>query len=150
MKKYDRMSTLFFVGLAIAIGVESVRMGIGSLSNPGPGLIPLASGSFLGILSLIGFARTLRSSTSDNLQNKRINLGGRTISALVSMVAFSFLIDPLGFNVVTFFWMGFICRWIGRMEWKATVFTSLVATFSAWLIFEYLLEIRFPHGIWGI
>jgi putative tricarboxylic transport membrane protein len=150
MRKNDRMSALFFVGLAIAISVESIRMGIGSLSNPGPGLIPLASGAFLGIFSLASFVRTLRSSSSEDVQDKATNFGGRVISALVSMLAFGCLVDSLGFNMVTFLWMGFVCRWIGRMEWKATVFTSVVATFSAWLIFGYFLEIRFPRGIWGI
>jgi hypothetical protein len=40
MAKYDRISTIFFVGFALAICVESIRIGPGSLSNPGPGLIP--------------------------------------------------------------------------------------------------------------
>src|ERR1022692_1821799 len=126
MIKYDRMSTLFFVGFAIAVSLESIWIGPGSLSNPGPGLIPLGSGLVLGILGLIGFFRTFVRSSSEGRPENAARLGGSTISALVSMVAFAFLIDTLGFLIVTFLWMGFVCRWIGRMGWKATIFISVV------------------------
>ena len=149
MTKYDRMSTLFFVGLAIAIIVESIRMGRGSLSNPGPGLIPLGCRLVIGILSLIAFAGTFRGSPREGLRDKAMKFSWNIISALISMVAFGFLVNPLGFYTVTFLWMGFVCRWIGRMGWKATILTSVVTTFSTWLLFGYLLEIRFPRGILG-
>ena len=102
MTKYDRMSTLFFVGLAIAIIVESIRIGRGSLSNPGPGLIPLGCGLVIGILSLIAFAGTFRSSSREGLRDKAIKFSWNTISALVSMLAFGFLVNPLGFYTATF------------------------------------------------
>lgn len=147
MTKYDRISTLFLVGLAIAISLESIRIGPGSLSNPGPGLIPLGSGLVLGILGLIGFFRTFVRPSSEGLRENAVKLGGRTISALVSMVAFAFLINALGFLTVTFLWMGFVCRWIAGMGWKGTIFTSVVTPLCTWLLFEVFLEIRFPRGI---
>jgi putative tricarboxylic transport membrane protein len=147
MTKYDRISTLFFVGLAIAVSLESIQIGPGSLSNPGPGLIPLGSGLVLGILGVIGFFRTFVRPSKEGRPDNAVKFGGRTISALVSMTAFALLIDTLGFLIVTFLWMGFVCRWIARMGWKGTIFTSLVTPFCTWLLFEYFLEIRFPRGI---
>ena len=147
MTKYDRISTLFLVGLGIAVSLESIRIGPGSLSNPGPGLFPLGCGLALGILGLIGFSRTFMRAPGEALRKNAVTLRGSTISALVSMAAFAFLIDTLGFLIVTFLWMGFVCRWIGRMGWKATIFTSVVTSFCTWLLFDYLLEIRFPRGI---
>jgi putative tricarboxylic transport membrane protein len=141
------MSTLFFVGLSIAISVESIRVGYGSLSNPGPGLIPLGCGLVLGILSIIAFAVTFRSSSREVLQDKAISLNWNTISALVSMLVFGLLVNPLGFYTATVLWMGFVCRWIARLGWKATIITSVVATISTWFLFGYLLGIRFPLGI---
>jgi hypothetical protein len=149
MAKHDRMSTLFFVGLAIAIIVESIRMGRGSLSNPGPGLIPLGCGLVIGILSLIVFAGTFRGSSREGLRDKAMRFSWNIISALISMVAFGFLVNPLGFYTTTFLWLGFVCRWIARMGWKATIILSVIATLSTWLLFGYFLEIRFPRGIMG-
>jgi putative tricarboxylic transport membrane protein len=149
MTKYDRISTLFFMGLAIAIIVESIRLGRGSLSNPGPGLIPLGSGLVIGILSLIVFVGTFRRSSGEGLRDKAGKFSWNIISALISMVAFGFLVNPLGFYTATFLWLAFVCRWIARMGWKATIMLSVIATFSTWLLFGFLLEIRFPHGIMG-
>ena len=150
MTKYDRMSTLFFIGLAIAIILESVRMGRGSLSNPGPGLIPFGCGLVIGILSLIVFVGTFRNSSREGFRDKAMKFSWNIISALISMVAFGFLVNPLGFYTVTFLWMGFVCRWIGKMGWKATIITSAIATFITWLLFGYFLQIRFPRGIMGL
>ena len=149
MTKYDRMSTLFFVGLAIAIIVESTRMGRGSLSNPGPGLIPLGSGLVIGILSLIVFVGTFRSSSKEGGRDKAVTFSWSIISALISMVVFGFLINPLGFYTATFLWLGFVCRWIARMGWKAAILLAVIATFSTWFLFGYFLEIRFPLGMMG-
>jgi hypothetical protein len=149
MTKHDRMSALFLVGLAIAIGVESIRLGPRSLSNPGPGLIPLGSGLALGIFGLIVFARTFRSSPREGLRKKALSFSWNSVSTLTSMVVFGLLVNPLGFYTATFLWMGFVCRWIGRVGWKATIITSVATTFSTWLLFGHLLEIRFPLGIFG-
>jgi len=150
MAKYDRISTLFLVGLALAICVESIRVGPGSLSNPKPGLIPLGCGLVLGILSLIVFAMTFKES-----QDKRAVLWGpgtrwaKLFLTIFSLLGYAFLIDLLGFHFITFVWMSFVCRWIGGMRWKTTVITSVITTFSSYLLFEHFLTIRFSKGILG-
>lgn len=150
MTKYDRISALFFVGLALAICVESIRIGVGSLSNPGPGLIPLGCGLVLGILSLIFFAWTFKKS-----QDGRAVLWGpgtrwaNIFLTIFSLLGYAFLIDFLGFHFITFVWVGFVCRWIGKMRWKTTLITSVVTTFTSYFLFEHFLTIRFPKGILG-
>ena len=151
MIKYDRMSSLFFIGVAIFICEESIRLGAGSLSNPGPGLIPLGSGLILGIFGFIVFVRTFIKNSSEGkgalwVQGTKWR---NIVSALLSMIAYAFLIDLLGFNLVTFLWMGLVCRGIGKMGWVKTIFTAVMTTFLSYLVFEHYLGVRFPHGIWG-
>lgn len=150
MTKDDRKSTLFFEGLAIAISVESIRLGPGSFSNPGPGLVPLGCGLILGILCLIVFVLTFKnpSNLKEVVQGERVKWHS-VISVLISMLGFGFLIDFLGFPLAAFLWMSFVCRWIGKMGWRGTFFISVVATLSTYLLFGYLLEVRFPRGILG-
>jgi hypothetical protein len=50
MEKYDRISASFWICIALAICIESLRLGPGSFINPGPGFVPLASGLILGIV----------------------------------------------------------------------------------------------------
>ncbi len=151
MARYDRMSTIFWVGVAMAICVESIRLGIGSLSNPGPGLFPLGCGLVLGIVGLIAFGRTLKNigEAVRGLWNSETQWG-KMISIIVSLLVYAFLIDLTGFRLITLVWMGFICRGIGRMGWKTTIFTSVITTFFCYILFEHYLGIRFPRGIFGL
>jgi hypothetical protein len=149
MGKHDRMSTLFFLGLAVAICVESYRLGPGSFSQPGPGLVPLGSGLILGIFAFIVLVRTFRS------KEERENLwrgapGSKMIYILTSLAAYAGFLNSLGFPPMNFLWMGFVCWKVGKMGWKATLLTCLASTFFAYLLFEHYLSIRFPRGVWGI
>jgi hypothetical protein len=71
------------------------------------------------------------------------------IAIFISLVGYAFLLDPLGFHLVTFLWMGFVCRGIGKMGWKSTLLASILTPFVSYLIFEHYLSIRFPLGPLG-
>jgi hypothetical protein len=134
--------------MAIAICVESIRLGPGSLSAPGPGLIALGCGMSLGILGLILFARTFKSGAKrrEVVWEQGI-LWKKLVFALASLIGYAFSLDILGFRLVTLLWMGFICRF-GKIGWKMTVFISIITTLSCYILFTYL-GIRFPHGVLG-
>jgi putative tricarboxylic transport membrane protein len=148
MNKHDRMSAFFFVVLATAICVESIRLGPGSFSNPGPGLLPLGCGLFLGFLGIVEVAVSMKGFHGG--QTLLWNPGTRwrcLIFIPVSLIAYAFLLDILGFHLVTFFWTGFMCRGVGRMGWRSTLITSVATTFFSYLLFEYFLSVQFPKGI---
>jgi len=147
MLKYDRIGTLFWTGLAIAICIESIRLGLGSLSVPGPGLVPFGAGLILGFFGIMAFLCTFTGKERKAGPWRPDTQWATLISILLSVIGYAFLIDVLGFFVVTFLWTGFICRGIGKMGWKATILTSLLTTVFCFLVFEYLLNIRFPRGI---
>ncbi len=151
MKKYDRISSLFFVVLSAAICVESIRLGPGSFSNPGPGLLPLGCGLFLGFLGIVQVAVSMKG--FKGVQTLLWKPGTRwrcLISIPVSLIAYAFLLDILGFHLITFFWTGFMCRGVGGMGWRSTLITSVATTFLSYLLFEYFLSVRFPGGILNV
>ena len=149
MEKNDRMSSLFFIGIALAIFVESYRLDIGSLSAPGPGLFPLGSGLVLGILGAILFAKTFGASEEDTRGAWDFKPKKKMILMLVSLVAYMIFINLVGFIVVTILWMGYVCWGIGKMRWRAAMFTSIVTSLVSYFLFEYFLGIRFPQGIFS-
>lgn len=150
MAKYDRISTLFWIGIAIVICVESIKLDLGSLSSPGPGLIPLGCGLVLGIIALVVFAYTFKDMAERGVVLREGGIQRKMLVSIpTSIIGYAFLIDLLGFRLITFLWMGFMCLKLGRMGWKATVFTSVITTFSSYLLFQYYLGIRFPRGILG-
>ena len=59
MKTLDLASSLFWLFVSIAVFVESLRLGIGTLRSPGMGFMTFAASGILGILSLTR-VRTLK------------------------------------------------------------------------------------------
>ena len=150
MAKHDRISTIFWICVAIAIGIESLRLGPGSLSNPGPGLVPLACGSILGIFGIIVLILSFKKMEEiKELLWKPGIRWGEMIFIILSILAYALLINPIGFHPVTFLWMGYLCWGIGGMKLRNAVLASLITTFAAYLIFEHFLRILFPKGILG-
>jgi hypothetical protein len=150
MQRYDRLGGLLWVAIGIAICVGSIRLGTGSVSTPGPGLIPLGCGL---LLSALGIALCI-ASYNTNTAPKNVHQGQMVISwqkvvlALSYLVGYALLLEILGFLLVTVFWVGANCR-LGNMGWKKTLLISITATLSCFLIFEYFLKVRFPRGIFG-
>ena len=52
MIKSNRSSALFFLLLSIFICQQSVVIGVGTLSQPGPGLLAFGAGAGIGVLAL--------------------------------------------------------------------------------------------------
>jgi hypothetical protein len=150
MQRYDRLGGFLWVAVGIAICVESIRLGTGSVSTPGPGLIPLGCGL---LLSALGIALCI-ASYNTNTAPRNVYQGQMMISwqkvalALSYLVGYALLLEILGFLLVTLFWVGANCR-LGNMGWKKTLLISVTATLSCFLIFEYFLKVRFPRGIFG-
>jgi putative tricarboxylic transport membrane protein len=149
MQKYDRLGGLLWVVLGIAICVESIRLGTGSVSAPGPGLLPLGCGSLLLLLGIALCISSYRTTTAPEKVHQGQMISWKKLSlALGYLVGYALLLEVLGFLLVTVLWVGANCR-LGNMSWKKTVLISVMATVSSFLIFEYFLKIRFPRGIFG-
>lgn len=150
MKKYDRISSLVWVGIGLAVCLESIRLGPGVLSAPGPGLVPLGCGLIIETFGLIIFARTFRNVAEERKALwERGTHWGKLVSIPGALMGYAFLIDLLGFKLVTFLWVGVMCLTLGKMEWKATLLTSAVTMLLSYILFEYYLGVRFPRGFLG-
>ncbi len=147
MAKYDRMSTLFLAIFGVAICIESIRLDPGSLSEPGPGLFPLGCGLIIASLGVFIFIRTFRQKDEGHSIWERVTEWWNLVAIPASLISYAFLIDLLGFRLITFFWMAFICRGIGKMGWRGTVFTSLTTTVLTFILFQNYLGVHFPRGI---
>jgi putative tricarboxylic transport membrane protein len=136
--------------MAAYICVESIRLGPGSLSTPGSGLFPLGCGLIIEILGIIAFIRTFKGMAEPKkVLWEQDTHWGKLICMLTSIIGYAFLVDPLGFVLVTFIWLGFVCVGVGKMRWKWAVFTSAVTTSLCYILFVHYLGVRLPPGIFG-
>ena len=55
MKQGDRISAIFFLTLSLFVCGHALQIDIGSLQQPGPGLLVFGAGAVVGLLAFPGF-----------------------------------------------------------------------------------------------
>jgi hypothetical protein len=143
----DQGASLFFLGLGIAITLASLRYQFGSISKPGPGFIGLWAGVAISFLAAIGFFANWKKKKESEGEYFLGPFWYKALVILLSMVAYAFLIEFLGFLICTFLFMFVLLKIIGAHNWKVVFSGSLVTAIVAYLIFHVWLKTQLPMGI---
>lgn len=137
-------SGLFFFGLSVVILWESLRLGFGTWTEPGSGFLSFCAGVILAVLSLILILMGWGVRESLKPHSRRV------ILALVSLFAYSLILNTLGFVIATFFLVGILFQLGQSRPWWALLGMSALVTFLAYFLFGVLLNVYFPRGFLGI
>ena len=140
----DLRSGLFFFGLSLFVIWESLRVGLGTLKEPGSGFISFCAGVILSALSLALIHRGW------GIQGILKSHSRRVILALVSLFVYSLILNTLGFIVATFLLVGLLFRLGERRPWWALLGMSVLVTLLSYLVFGIFLHVYFPRSFLGI
>jgi putative tricarboxylic transport membrane protein len=149
MRNTDQSSGLFWLVVGIGIAISSLKYGFGTLHEPGPGFITFFAGSILIILSLGLFFSSFRDQEGrSGLKNLWAGLEtGKVLYVIVLLVAYIFLLKPVGFLISTFFLLSLLFRIKGTYRLKTVFLMSLLVTMGSYIIFEIWLKAQLPKGI---
>jgi putative tricarboxylic transport membrane protein len=152
MNRYDSITSLiwFLVGLGI-IFWSSITLKIGTLRQPGGGVLPLFCGIVISILSIIVFFQS-------KVKTKEVS--GESFFIIKSLIkilytigiliVYALVLERLGFIITTFIVMLFIFKQIARASYFIGILESLITTGICYYIFSILLKISLPRGWLGI
>ncbi len=151
MKNPDRKSSLIWLAFAGLICVESLRLPLGSLNEPGPGFLPLLVGVLLAGLSVICFVQAGRGLAKQGevawYSRERWK---SLIWVLLSLLIYAGILDFLGFVLSTFLLLVFLFRFgITPQRWTWAIGGGAVASLSCYAVFELWLRTQLPKGILG-
>ena len=151
MKACDSASSLFWLLLSLVVCVESFRLGVGTLGNPGMGFIGMGAGGLLGILSLALFVQSILK--KEGIQTPRIFHGlrwKRVILILIVLLVYAKVMPVLGYLSSTFVLMTFLF-WITKegQKWWWSLVSALLMTVITYLMFSVWLNCQFPQGPFG-
>src|SRR5512143_3770811 len=96
----ETRSSLFLILFSSFICVESYRIGLGTMSSPGPGLFPFCGGFILCILSLVEILNP--SVDEGKLESGEAGGKYRVALVLLALTAYGVVLERLGFLLVTF------------------------------------------------
>jgi putative tricarboxylic transport membrane protein len=149
LQKSDRLSALFFIGISLFVCQQSARVGLGTLWDPGPGLMPFGAGAGVGLLALGILVRSfLTKEPRLESEKEEGSLGrGRFLLICTSLFVYSIAVMWLGFILATFLFVLFILRNIESKPWWHTLIKAVLITVGNYLIFLVWLGISLPKGL---
>jgi putative tricarboxylic transport membrane protein len=147
MNTYDLGSSLFWLFLSMAVCAESLRMGIGSLQNPGMGFLGFGASGLLGTLSLILFLQTIFKRTKTEIHSMFGPAWQSVIFILIALAAYAELLPAVGYLISTFLLLSFLF-WIGKgkQKWWWVLAFSFLSTFISYMVFSVWLNCQYPRG----
>ncbi len=139
-----------FIGAILVIG--SVKLNWGTIHKPGSGFMPLLTGSLLVIFGICLMINNIR------MRSAKEESGNVTIrefwrrgfwSILISFGYLLFL-NILGFNLANFLLIFSLLKLLRVPKWLTPLLISFSSAIVSYFIFEVLLKVNFPRGIFGI
>jgi putative tricarboxylic transport membrane protein len=148
MGKPDQVSSFFWFLLGLVVIYLSHRLGLGSLTNPGPGFLPFWCGVILSGLSLLVFFQEkfkgqARKSLREIWQGVRWAKG---LGVVLALLIYTLTFTHLGFILSTTLLLVFLFRAIEPEKWIFAVGGAFLTSLITFLIFCRWLDVQLPWG----
>lgn len=138
---------LFLFGLYVF--VESWNLAYTLNRIPGPGFMPKWVSLFIMILAIVPIVKSFRQGESDEkqpfnkpeLKNAGVIVGSAIMAIVLSRV--------LGLCLAIGLMCGAIAKFTGPTSWKKVIGITVATPVGAFLIFDVILGVPLPRGIFG-
>ena len=149
MVKRDVIGSLVWMGFGGIFAVSALRQGLFAKGLPGPGLLPFISGIALIALSLFVLVPALLKADKGQGDGVPMAPGGlkKAILAIVALLAYSFLLEPVGYLIMTFAFILFATRLMAKGRWWVSITVAFSASAVSYALFEVLLSVSLPKGL---
>jgi putative tricarboxylic transport membrane protein len=149
MRRHDLISSVIFFCIGLFIAFYAPQFGIGSLSTPGTGFMPFLTGLIICGFAAVIFLQALLSQ-SDRVEKIWAGIKfKKLVLSILMLVAYGFLLEPLGFIVDSFLLIIFLTRYMGSQTWKRSIICGVSSSILSYLLFETWLKAQLPKGIFG-
>jgi len=151
LERRDWTSALFFMLLSIFVCEQSTGIGLGTLRQPGPGLLSFGVGAGTGILSLVLLIKSFlyRTTPIEPGRAKEPIRKEKFILICVSFFVYAIAVEWLGFILSTFVFVLLLFRLIEANRWWNSLLKAVLVTAGNYLIFVIWLKISVPKGFLG-
>jgi hypothetical protein len=142
----DQFSGLMLLALALYVGWQNRVYPVGTLSEPGPGYLPLLLAIFLGVMGLLIALWGVRSAP---LATMRWTEAPRAVVILIACGVALLVLERIGYRITV---IALLIFFLGVLERKRPVRVALVAlgfSFASYYVVGDLLRVPLPRSPWG-
>ncbi len=129
--------------------IESFRLKLDNIHDPGPGFVPFFLGLSLAILSILSFLFGKPQKKEAAFWNDW-QRGQSIFYIFTGLTFYLFLFKILGFYIDTFLLMIYLLKFSGEKGTRRPLLISFLTVGFTYLLFHKLLFIPFPQGLLGI
>lgn len=146
----DKLSSAVWLVFGAVVVYYSKKMGLGILSNPGPGFLPFWAGVLLCGLSIFIFFQDKIASQEE--QQKSIGQlwagmnWSKSIILILGLSAYTLIFSYIGFLASTTALLLLLLKTIDPMGWIEAIGESLLASLISFAVFDLWLKIQLPRG----
>ena len=143
----DQVSGLMLVALALYVGWMNRVYPIGTLSEPGPGYVPLLLSIFMGAMGLLV---ALSGGKSEPLATLQWTEAKRALALLVACGVAAYALERLGYRITM---AALLVFFLGVMERRKPMMVALVGigfSLVTYYLFATLLRVPLPVSPWGV
>ena len=142
----DQISGLMLLALALYVWWMNRAYPIGTLSEPGPGYVPLLLAIFMGAMGLLV---ALNGGKSEPLATMEWTEVKRAIALLIACSVAAYALERLGYRITM---AALLVFFLGVMERRKPMIVALVGvgfSFITYYLFATLLRVPLPVSPWG-
>jgi len=143
----DRVSGLVVFFLGVCILWQGRHLSVGSLRGPGPGFFPTLLATILMILSFFLILPRGKKEVED--QSFFSGSLKRVLMIFVALLVYFFLLEYLGFVIVSLLFMAFSFIVVASYRWHTALLWAFVSIGLAYVLFDVLLKSNLPKGVFG-
>jgi len=148
--KADRVSSLFWMAIALGFIGGSFRLGLGTLEEPGSGLLSFLAGSCLALMALILFVQSFARGKGPPSKISALWEGmkwHRPVIIGLVLLGYILALESLGFILCSLLLIFFTLKALENFSWGKAALISVMASTFSYLIFSVLLKVMLPKGI---
>jgi hypothetical protein len=147
----DQVSAVLWLMVGVGIIAASIPYGLGTLASPGTGFLPFLAGLAISFFSSVGILHaTLKQRHGARWKpTMKGFMWEKSLTVTGALLAYVFLLKPLGFFLCTAFFVGFLLRTIQPQKWPVVIAGAVGAAAASFGIFEIWLQAQLPKGPWG-
>ena len=150
---WNRQAIVALCSLLVAVGYlwEALRMPLGTMISPGPGLVPILVGLLIAVLSLALLAQVWlgKEKGQDPVILPAGAPGRRVVGVWIGLLAYAMLVNVLGHLLMAAVLSTGCLRILGMRRWRDAILLSMFLSVASFYLFAVLLDVPLPEGLWA-